>query len=95
MRPGRRWEVKSTRVGEADKEIIDLIGMSAEQFFQVVLLPQGDFAKFLRADAKEKAALLQKLFGTDRFRKVEDWLADRRRASDKEVAAADETRGPA
>jgi exonuclease SbcC len=85
------WEVKSTRVGEADKEISDLIGMSAEQFFQVVLLPQGDFAKFLRADAKEKAALLQQLFGTDRFRKVEDWLADRRRASDKEVAAAHET----
>ena len=64
--------------------------MSAEQFFQVVLLPQGDFAKFLRADAKEKSALLQKLFGTDRFRKVEDWLADRRRASDKDVSAAHE-----
>ena len=82
------WEVKSTRIGEADKEITDLIGMSAEQFFQVVLLPQGEFAKFLRADAKDKEALLQKLFGTDRFRKVEDWLADRRRATEKEVAAA-------
>ena len=85
------WEVKSTRIGEADKEITDLVGMSAEQFFQVVLLPQGEFARFLRADAKDKEALLQKLFGTDRFRKVEDWLADRRRASDKEVAAAHET----
>jgi DNA repair protein SbcC/Rad50 len=89
-RPAGDWEVKSTRIGEADKEIIDLIGMSAEQFFQVVLLPQGEFARFLRADAKDKEALLQKLFGTDRFRKVEDWLADRRRATDKEVAAAEE-----
>jgi DNA repair protein SbcC/Rad50 len=85
------WEVKSTRIGEADKEITDLIGMSAEQFFQVVLLPQGEFARFLRADAKDKEALLQKLFGTDRFRKVEDWLADRRRATEKDVAAAQET----
>jgi DNA repair protein SbcC/Rad50 len=84
------WEVKSTRIGEADKEITDLIGMSADQFFQVVLLPQGEFAKFLRADAKDKEALLQKLFGTDRFRKVEDWLADRRRGTEKEVAAAEE-----
>ena len=58
--------------------------MSAAQFFQVVLLPQGEFARFLRADAKDKEALLQKLFGTDRFRKVEDWLADRRRATEKE-----------
>jgi exonuclease SbcC len=84
------WESKSTRIGEVDAEIENLMGMSATQFFQVVLLPQGEFAKFLRADAKDKEALLQKLFGTDRFRKVEDWLADRRRATDKEVAGAEE-----
>jgi exonuclease SbcC len=82
------WESKSTRIGEVDAEIENLMGMSATQFFQVVLLPQGEFAKFLRADAKDKEVLLQKLFGTDRFRKVEDWLADRRRATEKEVAAA-------
>ena len=57
--------------------------MSAEQFFQVVLLPQGQFAQFLHADAQDKEALLQKLFGTDRFRKVEDWLAERRRATER------------
>jgi DNA repair protein SbcC/Rad50 len=87
---GGTWESKSTRIGEVDAEIEILMGMSATQFFQVVLLPQGEFAKFLRADAKDKEALLQKLFGTDRFRKVEDWLADRRRATEKEVAAAHE-----
>jgi DNA repair protein SbcC/Rad50 len=82
------WEVKSTRVGEADAEIADLMGMSAEQFFQVVLLPQGRFAQFLHADADARRELLQKLFGTDRFRAVEDWLADRRRATAAEVGAA-------
>ncbi|HEX3713660.1 MAG TPA: SMC family ATPase [Trebonia sp.] len=85
------WESKSTRIGEADAEIENLMGMSAAQFFQVVLLPQGEFARFLRADAKDKEALLQKLFGTDRFRRAEDWLADRRRAADKDVAAAEGT----
>jgi DNA repair protein SbcC/Rad50 len=84
------WESKSTRIGEVDAEIENLMGMSATQFFQVVLLPQGEFARFLRADAKDKEALLQKLFGTDRFRKVEDWLADRRRATEKEVAATED-----
>jgi exonuclease SbcC len=88
LAPDGTWESKSTRIGEVDAEIENLMGMSASQFFQVVLLPQGEFAKFLRADAKDKEALLQKLFGTDRFRKVEDWLADRRRATDKDVAAA-------
>jgi DNA repair protein SbcC/Rad50 len=85
------WTVVSTRLGEADREIADLIGMSAEQFFQVVLLPQGQFAQFLHARAQEKEALLQKLFGTGRFSQVEGWLADRRRATDKEVAAAEES----
>jgi exonuclease SbcC len=79
------WEVKSTRAGEADAEIRDLMGMSAEQFFQVVLLPQGQFAQFLHADADARARLLQKLFGTDRFRAVEDWLADHRRTTAAEV----------
>ncbi len=55
--------------------------MSAEQFHQVVLLPQGQFAKFLHSDASERTALLQRLFGTDRFRKIEDWLGEQRRQS--------------
>ena len=82
------WESKSVRLVEADQEIRDLMGMSAEQFFQVVLLPQGQFARFLHASAQDKEALLQKLFSTDRFRAVERWLADRRLAVEKEVAAA-------
>ena len=81
------WESKSVRVVEADQEIRDLMGMSAEQFFQVVLLPQGQFARFLHASAQDKEALLQKLFSTDRFRAVERWLADRRLSVEKEVAA--------
>jgi len=89
LTPDGAWESKSTRIGEVDAEIENLMGMSAAQFFQVVLLPQGEFAKFLRADAKDKEALLQKLFGTDRFRRVEDLLADRRRATEKEVTAAE------
>src|SRR6185437_9476678 len=82
------WEVKSTRVGEADAEIAGLMGMSAEQFFQVVLLPQGRFAQFLHAEAKAREGLLQKLFGTDRFGAVENWLAERRRATAAEVTEA-------
>ncbi|MBO0806335.1 MAG: SMC family ATPase, partial [Nocardiopsaceae bacterium] len=82
------WEVKSTRIGEADAEILARIGMSADQFFQVVLLPQGEFARFLHAGADARAELLQKLFGTDRFRSVEEWLADRRRTTAAEVSSA-------
>ncbi len=87
---GGRWQAVSTRANEADREIADAMGMSAEQFYQVVLLPQGEFARFLHADAGDRAALLQKLFRTDRYRSVEDWLADRRRTTRERVAEADQ-----
>lgn len=80
-----QWETLSTRAGEADTEIADLLGMSADQFFQVVLLPQGEFARFLRADAGEKGRLLERLFGTDRFRNVEHRLAELRRSAQAEL----------
>jgi DNA repair protein SbcC/Rad50 len=86
---GAKWTAVSTRAGEADDEIKELMGMSAEQFYQVVLLPQGQFAQFLHADAKDRERLLQKLFGTDRFRAVEDWLAERRRATARAVTDAE------
>src|SRR5262249_38258480 len=44
--------------------------------------------QFLHADAEARRKLLEKLFGTDRFRAVEDWLAERRRATAADVAAA-------
>jgi exonuclease SbcC len=90
---GTGWRTVSTRVGEADRELSDLVGMSAEQFFQVVLLPQGDFARFLRAGSDDRAKLLERLFSTDRFRAVEHWLADRRRTTAAARDAAAEALG--
>ena len=50
------WVQKSGRNDEAAAELPTVLGMSLEQFTKVVLLPQGDFAAFLRADAKERLA---------------------------------------
>jgi exonuclease SbcC len=87
---GGHWHAVSTRANEADREIADAMGMSAEQFYQVVLLPQGQFARFLHADAEERRALLQKLFRTDRFRSVEDWLADLRKTTRDQIKDAEQ-----
>ncbi|WP_353651087.1 SMC family ATPase [Nakamurella sp. A5-74] len=59
----------------------ELVGMSADQFFQVVLLPQGEFAQFLRSDTAERERLLERLFDTRRFARVEALFADMRRDS--------------
>jgi exonuclease SbcC len=87
---GGAWHAVSTRANEADREIADALGMSAEQFYQVVLLPQGQFARFLHADADERRALLQRLFRTDRFRNVEDWLAKLRKTTRDRVEEAEQ-----
>ncbi|MEU5691567.1 SMC family ATPase [Actinosynnema sp. NPDC020468] len=67
-----------TRIDEVAREVESLVGMTAEQFFQVVLLPQGEFARFLRAETAEREKLLERLFGTERFLDVEKWFRERR-----------------
>ncbi|WP_229795861.1 AAA family ATPase, partial [Saccharothrix coeruleofusca] len=74
-----------TRIDEVAREVEALLGMTAEQFFQVVLLPQGEFAKFLRAETAEREKLLEKLFGTERFLAVEKWFRDRRTVRGREL----------
>ncbi|MFJ4792104.1 AAA family ATPase [Kitasatospora purpeofusca] len=82
---GPGWRAVSKSHQEAGEEIHRLIGMSRDQFCQVVLLPQGDFARFLRADSEERGKLLRRLFDTERFQSVEAWLAEQRRAHEAAV----------
>ncbi|MEC4020407.1 SMC family ATPase, partial [Streptomyces sp. H27-D2] len=87
---GGGWKALSRSHQEIGEEIALLLGMSKEQFCQVVLLPQGDFARFLRADDQARGKLLGRLFDTGRFAAVEDRLADLRRAAEAQVRAGDE-----
>ncbi|MGW1847072.1 AAA family ATPase [Streptomyces sp. NPDC001966] len=88
--PEDGWRPLSRSHQEIGEEITQLIGMSREQFCQVVLLPQGDFARFLRADAEARGRLLGRLFDTRRFAAVEDRLAELRRTAETRVRAGDE-----
>ncbi|MBT1104430.1 AAA family ATPase [Streptomyces sp. Tu10] len=88
--PERGWQALSKSHQEIGEELTQLIGMSRDQFCQVVLLPQGDFARFLRADAEARGKLLGRLFDTRRFAAVEERLAELRRGAEARVTAADE-----
>lgn len=83
------WKDLSRSHQEIGEEVTQLLGMSREQFCQVVLLPQGDFARFLRADAEARGKLLGRLFDTHRFAEVEKRLAERRRAAEAQVREGD------
>ena len=85
---GAGWVNRGTRNDEVAMVLKDVLGMGLEQFIKVVLLPQGDFAAFLRASPEERRSVLEKLFDTQRFADVETWLTERRRHSATAVGTA-------
>lgn len=85
---GEHWEALSARNDEAAAQILALLGMSMAQFTKVILLAQGDFAAFLRAKAKERQELLEKLFGTQIYQQLEIQLIEDARAANQEAAGS-------
>ena len=82
------WVVRSTRNDEVGEVVTEVLGMGLEQFSKVVLLPQGEFAAFLRADAEERRALLERLFDISTWVGVEEWLVEQRRLLGQQAAEA-------
>ncbi len=80
-RLGSAWVVRSTRNDEVADLVKDVMGMGMAQFSSVVMLPQGDFATFLRASPDDRRAMLERLFDITEYRDIEDWLAQARRAA--------------
>jgi exonuclease SbcC len=81
------WVSRSARQDEIGEYIGEQLGLSREQFRQVVLLPQGEFAGFLRADDDGRRAVLVKLFGTQFFERLAAVL--QRRATQARAAVAE------
>lgn len=69
----------SSRAQEVGHLVSELVGMQSTQFVQVAMLPQGDFQKFLRASSQDRHEVLQHLFRTDRYARIEDWVHEHSR----------------
>jgi exonuclease SbcC len=83
-------EPMSSRIPEVGVEIARIVGLDRAQFLQTVVLPQGEFARFLRSPGEDRRKLLQSLFGTQVYDRTADELAARRRAVQAEVEGADD-----
>ncbi|MCW2907290.1 MAG: putative exonuclease, partial [Actinomycetia bacterium] len=77
---GGGWVSLSANKAEAGDLVTELVGLNRAQFTQVMLLPQGQFAKFLQAADDDRRVLLSRLFGTQLYDRVTAEL-DRRRAA--------------
>lgn len=62
---------------EIKSEVSRILHFNKEQFLQIVVLPQGDFQRFLRANGDEKAKILSAIFRTERFTDFQKRLQER------------------
>ncbi|WJL96489.1 SMC family ATPase [Microbacterium sp. ET2] len=82
------WRGFASGPRQVGMELDEILGLSQQQFLQVILLAQNRFAEFLLAKNDDRQKLLRRLFGT---RTYEDYLhafEERRRAVEREVADA-------
>lgn len=80
-------EPLAAKSDEVTKKITELIGFKAEQFRQIVLLPQGEFRRFLIAESKDRKSILETIFKTELYRRIEALLAEHSTAIDNDYKA--------
>lgn len=69
-----------TKPTEVTRKIVEIIGLTKEQFTQIAMIAQGDFLRVLLASTEERKKIFRQLFGTERFGKLQERLAVEKRA---------------
>ena len=85
---GHALDEPITKLEDVGAEVNRIVGLSRDQFTQTVVLPQGRFARFLRATSAERHTLLRDVFGTGVFDAIQAEIAERNRLTDREAQAA-------
>ena len=82
-------EQLSTRADEVGAEVTRIVGLSREQFVQTIVLPQGEFANFLSAKPEERRGLLQRVFGTEIYERLQGELVEARKQAKQQLSEAE------
>ncbi|MDR1315951.1 MAG: AAA family ATPase [Spirochaetales bacterium] len=78
----------TSRKSEADARIRDIIGLEHHEFFKIVLLPQGEFAEFLKQNSTERQQVLSKLFPMEKVLAVQKFAWEKAKRAESEVREA-------
>ncbi|MDL9978913.1 AAA family ATPase [Microbacterium sp. ASV49] len=77
------WMARASGPRDVGLALDEVLGLTRDQFLQVILLAQGRFQQFLLAKNDERQALLRTLFGTRRYADYQEALEERRRDADR------------
>ncbi len=74
---GAKKLLVASKVSDATKMIEELTGLSADQFRQVMVLPQGKFRQLLLAESAQREKIFSQLFQTSIYKKLEERLKEK------------------
>lgn len=72
-----------------DAKIIEILGLTADQFSQIVMIAQGDFLKLLYTKSDERKMIFSKLFRTDNYWKIQENLRRKSMEMDERIQEND------
>lgn len=70
------YNLRESKINTGNQFIRDLLGVNAEQFRQLFILPQGEFKRFLLSKSSEKQEILRTLFNSQRFEEIQKHLSN-------------------
>jgi len=84
------WKALSEKATEIESAIENIIGLSSEEFTKIVLLPQGEFQRFLEMNTNERTVILEKLFPVELHGAVSDLAREKARNAEARARDLDE-----
>ncbi len=73
----QEFEILTTKIREIEEQTEQITGLDYQRFSKSVLLSQGDFAAFLKADEKDRSNLLERITGTEIYSNISAAAFDR------------------
>lgn len=88
IRPDGERNILGKTNNAVTQAIEGILGFQARQFRQLMVLPQGEFRRFLVADSKERKKILETLFKTEQYSQIEDRLDAKAKALEQKYQQA-------
>ena len=76
-----------SKVNEVTEFIEELLGINRDQFAQIAMIAQGEFKKLLNAETKDRKEIFRKLFKTEKYDALQNYLKQKASELERECAA--------
>lgn len=80
--------VERQKAKEINTKIEEIIGLTYDQFNQIIMLPQGEFRKLLTSQTENKEAILRKIFKTERYGEIAKKLEGKKQTAEEQSKMA-------